>query len=170
LNSFDAPRDIVGVRGAFLSCLSGGSVASWKYLTANLGLNCAFHRVVAGLVQSVRRSELRLEFVRQIYDVRAEAVAIFTDDHVEWNTIKNGKRKKIYRRELRKRIFIQLGILSDRRPYLIPLTIIPPHFASSLDADNPCTPQLPDISGNICESGGDKCTAGVGRCYTVRRK
>jgi hypothetical protein len=45
---------------------------------------------VAGLVQSVRGSELRLEFVRQIYDVRAEAVAIFTDDDVEWNTIENG--------------------------------------------------------------------------------
>jgi hypothetical protein len=45
-------------------------------------------------VQSVRGSELRLEFVRQIYDVRAEAVAIFTDDHVEWNTIKNGKERR----------------------------------------------------------------------------
>jgi hypothetical protein len=41
------------------------------------------------------------------------------------------------------------------------------HFGSSFDADNPCKPQLPDISGNISESGGDKCTAGIDRSYTV---
>jgi hypothetical protein len=80
LNSFDCPRDTVGVKGALLFCFSGGSVASWKYLTANLGLKCAFHGDVADLVYSVRGSELRLVFITQAYDERAEAVAIFRDN------------------------------------------------------------------------------------------
>lgn len=91
LKIFDVPCDTIGVKGAFSSCLSAGAVASWKYLAANLGLNCAFHSVVVGLLQSVRGSELRLEFVRQAYDVRAVAVAIFRDTNANYNLRKSGK-------------------------------------------------------------------------------
>ena len=140
LKSFDAPRDTVGVRGAFLSCLAGGSVASWKYLTANIGLNCAFHRDVAGLVQSIRGSELRLKFVMQAYDLRAGAVAIFRDNNAiirVWNRREGSYIDKIYEKEIntarpvpRSETSSECHRDSSSAFYLRMI----PHFGSSFDA------------------------------------
>jgi hypothetical protein len=121
LKIFDAPRDTVGVRGTSLSCHSAGAVASWKPRTANLGLNCACHLDAIGLVQNVRGSELRLELVRQAYDVRAVAVAIFRDNNAELN-IRNGKRGRYIDKSYEKEKS-PAPLLSDRMSYLILMTI-----------------------------------------------